>query len=513
MRLNKLYKQEQGAYSANDLNKSHYLKFNPPIQTQDMGQREIVVELTFNNEIRIVRRTLSNILRISDGSNYSSVLTLFEKGREPKILTTEELLTWLTLGSVDSKSFYTAHMLGQDNIADFLRRTSPESRKALFMKLLQQEELSDWRERLAGYRTPNNILSKKKNAIEETLKKFDNQKQSINSILKNFGYTDILQYISQFRSVYKKLIPFIKSSSLYPNINFDLIKTENGPLVKECIKISQGALQLLGDLRIEKDKFEARKNELNKIQTSIQMLTKLKDAQTMIQKSNHSKRLIGYQFDVLKKEEEDADAAIRLLEEQKHIISKNNKELLKYNSLFDLLSRYFKLNNKDTRAFFDELVQKDQEQFKEWEQFLSQFKTVLNKNKAGLVSIPWDQQLIEELREQDNTLSREISKLKEKLEKHSKEKERFININSQYSEVLIKVKDYIRENIKSINCCPVCLNDNFTSDKYEHLLSEVSEHNVPNDIVSIIDSTISNGSAEIENWIINEKKCLTSYQI
>ncbi len=101
-RLEKFYVDK--TYQANELKRSHYLKFYHP-KYGNNELREIYVELLFDNGLRIVRRSNNKVLRTTDkDASYSS--KVFMGINELVETTTEEVLHKFISKTKDKEAFF-----------------------------------------------------------------------------------------------------------------------------------------------------------------------------------------------------------------------------------------------------------------------------------------------------------------------------------------------------------------------------------------------------------------------
>lgn len=101
-RLEKFYQEK--TYQANELKRSHYLKFYHP-KHGNIERREIFVELLFTNGLRIVRKSTNNVLRTTERD--TSYLSRVYMGTSDLVEVTNELvLHQFILETKDKEAFF-----------------------------------------------------------------------------------------------------------------------------------------------------------------------------------------------------------------------------------------------------------------------------------------------------------------------------------------------------------------------------------------------------------------------
>jgi DNA repair protein SbcC/Rad50 len=497
-RLEKMYKSDGGAYSANDLNRSHYLKFYPVNSNlRAAAEREVFVEITFTNGFMVTRRSHSKVLRVSDSSDYSSTVMFCEEGGIPQQVTNEELINKLTEGSKNSESFIKAFLLSQDGIADFLRKTSPEERKTLFMRFLQQEQLTQHIGQLRMYTNGNNQLSRRKTELEQQRSSILMQIEQINTYLKNIGYDDLESYATQFENAYKQLKPFIKSHNIYHALSLDLLMYPETLSFKGFINILQAATGVLEKSNNMKGRLEANQTELLVIRLNISKLMKLQEAEQIIRRHYYAETIKGGDIEGIQKEQE----AISIDKEKVAQLRKGNST--KYNGINEYSNLFVfspqtidSINKKVSSDFWDRSL----EDIIRWNKYKMDYSELIRTLDFPVSSPEVDDKKVPEIQTRYIELNRERFEIENKLQKLKEQRVVLSSLNEQYQEVLNHAKEYIHEHRDTVDCCPICLND-FSSTYHE--TSEI-DFRVPDLLLEIIDRTVANGDDAVKKLVEEE---------
>lgn len=496
-RLEKLYRAENGgAYSAHDLNRSHYLKFSASASNQrkrPTEEREISVELTFDNGTVIVRTSMSQVLAITESSGYESIVQLIENGQEPRAINNKELLEYLAPRSSDAKSFVRSLILAQDGITDFVRRTSPEERKSLFMRYLQQEDLSNHIAQLRLLLNGNgsSTLVRKKREYESKRSELICQQARINSFLQNIGYDNFEAYKERFQKLYTRLTPFVKRESRLSNLSLKLIAHDSEFQASDYPSILQGAAQVYELAILEKEILITQHSELELIKTKTEMLDLLLKTESLAKKDYHANILLNSDVNgILTSKAE--------LESEKLVIGQS---LDKYTLLSNKLITFEKLfesllgNVADSKNVNVGLWEEIDAEFVIVENFIKEFQEILDQKH---VQVPdKDSEKLILWKNLFETLDGERQFIQSSLKYREETKNRLSSLNTEYKETLNQVKTYINLHSDSISSCPICLNDDFSSNRYKEIGIEVSA-NISDLIISIIDKTIANGDNSLE---------------
>ncbi|WP_090738585.1 AAA family ATPase [Paenibacillus sp. Mc5Re-14] len=503
-RLEKLYKANfGGAYSANDLNRSHYFKFSPSISNQrrsSITDREVVVELLFNNGTKVIRKSNSRVLAISDRSNYTSELEFIEKDKVIRRIDNQELLEYLVPRSNDRSSFIQAHVLAQEGITDFVRKTSPEERKSLFMRYLRQEELSNHIAQLRFYLNGGNVLGKRRSSYEGKKTELISKQRQINEFLRNIGYSSFESYKSQFHLLYEKLVPFIKRKSRLSNIPLDLIIHELEFQSKDYSRLLRGAAQLYENTNAERNKFQKRHTELQVIKNHINALESLQEAEEWVRKGEHTQSLESLNIRDIQLINEDIKKQRSHIDLTKQEIVNRLSKTVESKQLFESFLSYIDNINKTISSELWSVIYED---FQRFQIFKEEFDGIIGQHKA---SIPLkDETQLKGWQKRYLELSHERQHLVKEMGQIIEHKDSLSLLNSQYQQVLNQVKAYIHDHSNSVTSCPVCLNEDFTSMRYTKEFQLDPEISISSKLITIIDKTVSNGDEKLDELINKEK--------
>ncbi|OXM13301.1 AAA family ATPase [Paenibacillus herberti] len=472
-RLERLYKANHGgAYTANDLNRSHYLKFSASVSNQrrrPTEDREVVVEISFDNGTKVIRRSNSRILSISDSSDYNSSLEFIENGKEPRSISNNELLEYFAPRSNDGSSFIRAHVLAQEGITDFVRKTSPDERKSLFMRYLQQEGLSDHIARLRLYMNGGNALSRKKSENEGQKTQLITQQQQINGFLQNIGYADFESYKTQFHVFFGRLVPFSKRSSRFENLSLNLLIHERELEATDYSRLLQSAAQVYERSVTERGKLQARHAELQTIRAHVKTLELLIQAEQWIRKGIHALLLKDEDIEGLQKTTEEIEREKLLVEQSKRTSAVQLSLVIGFVQLFESISNQIDSVNKSINMDVWKAVR---DEFDHSRLFAQEFKEIIEQKRLSMpahneeILLYWQSRYL--------SLDGERQQIAENIRSTNEKKNSLSSLNSQYKLILDQVKAYIHNHTDSITSCPVCLNEDFTSARYINVLGITS---------------------------------------
>lgn len=507
-RLERLYKAEHGgAYTAHDLNRSHYFKFSPGVSNQSKSpvkNRQVVVELTFDNGLKVIRKSNSKVLPISESSDYKSSLEIIEKDTDARSISNDDLLRYFAPKSNDRDSFIRAHVLAQEGITDFVRKTSPDERKSLFMRYLQQEVLSNHINRLRSHLNGGNLLSKRKSEYEGKKSELNRQQQQINNYLKNIGYDNFESYKTQFRLLFERLVPFVKRNSQFANISISLLAHDGTFEVGDYSNLLQSAAQVYEKALNEKVRLQDRHTELQTIKAHVKSLELLFKAEEWIRKGNHARLLKDQDIKGLQETSEDVESQKILIDRSKKTLVNKFSMLVSCEKLFVSISDQIDFVNKNIdikvwKAISDE--------FERARDFAQQFKEIIEKNE---LSIPSNEE--EKLRSWQvrySSFDVERQEIEKNIKSTNEKKMSLSSLNNEYKQILNQVKNYIHKHTDSISTCPICLNVDFSTERYKYQFGSHTENDIPTNILTIIDKTLSNGDKKLEE-LSNEEAQLNT---
>ncbi|MDQ1233393.1 exonuclease SbcC [Paenibacillus sp. SORGH_AS306] len=494
IRLEKFYKSEHGgAYSVHDLNKSHYLKFSSSKSSEQVqANREIVVEILFNNGDKITRNSFSNTLAVTDSTNYNSTLQLIKKGEQAKIVLNNEILQYLVPESNDIKNFTRAHILSQEGITDFIRKTSPEDRKSFFMRYLQQEEISNHINELGVYLRSGSIFNKKKNDYNTNIVEIGRKKGNVNKYLQDVGYNDFESYIDEFKKLYSKLIPFVKRQERFPNIPLKLINLSLESENKDYTTVFRGASKIYEIAIREKDNLEEKIRNFNIGSSNIKLINLLKDAENWLKKSTYvwelkNNGIIGLQDRQNKNQEKSNNNLLRIKDnsEKLNILSDNQ-------FIFSLLIHSI---NKEKKEVSQEIWNNMDNDFMKLDKFIDSFKEIIEQEQ--LIFPIKDIIKIETLKKRYNELDEKRLNILLRQKENTSFINEFSTLNKNYQEILNQVKSYIQQEEQSITSCPICLNTDFSYSSF----NDSESNNTALILISIINDTMAKGNNDIERLL------------
>ncbi|MCU5101267.1 AAA family ATPase [Bacillus cereus] len=494
-RLEKFY--DDKTYQANELKKSHYLKFYHPFDG-NLSKREIYVELNFSDGLRIIRKSKSNVLRTTQkDTSYQSVVYMgYSKVVEVE---NEEVLQKFISNAKSMDVFFHTHMLGQESISDFLRHNSPSQRRDLFMQLLQEEELNSLSLAIQKY-SNGNVLSKKYSQLDKQVNEHTEVQKGIEQIIKNLKFSNIEEYINSLQDHYLALKVLIQKEKEHgEELGLSSLTIEDEINLDNCVSFLQNVSFSYTKLTTYEENLIIKKQAIKRMEKQIELLNILKEAKTKIQESEHAKKLLDNDYTELKK----------LLKELKNqrdqtksaidFFNNKLKTLSSQKGVFSSLHLYINMQDSNIEEYFWKQFNSDLE---EWKKFIVENRKFFKVNrKTNEIDTNW----FNSIRKKYDDYKVNLNKKNTELMKIRSEKEKVSSLNREYQKALSEVKNLLIKN-PNIDSCPVCLNDDFSEIKYLNMKVEGwdSNSNVADKILKIIDSTYSSGNEQVEELSLKE---------
>ncbi|HDR4699676.1 AAA family ATPase [Bacillus paranthracis] len=483
-----------GTYSANELKTSQHLKHFHPTKG-NIEDRKVVVELLFNNGLKMVRTTKSIAYRFGNGNNYASELIVEKNGEKIK----DYMHEFTIEEKIDRNNFIHAHLLGQENINHFIRAYSPEQRRSIFMQMLDLHKLNSLYteaheiKRSRGFVNKKDEIERNKSSLEKNLK-------GIDTFLRNKNYETMDKFLSTVQAVYQEIV------------NIPRERVENGELAsiqfKPISKISpKVAINILEEnekkyydlLKIKRDLYDSKQN-LEKIKRVIEDLELYKVGERLYKENNISNFLMDTDLHQSKKRFESAIKSINILSSEINNQISKRKNLTGYESAF---SNLIIMSRKEIlqEEFWNEIT-KVKKRLQELGLILM-FNNTSNEKRSfqnliGLLGKDYWKQKQLEYNKLINVLDiqrQRILSINENIKTTSK-------LNKQYQELLLNAKNYILENDTNIKECPICLSNNFDQSEIVNNIEGFSHQvTIVEKLKTIIDYTSSSGEEIINNLI------------
>lgn len=495
-------------YDYSTLANSQYFKFySKHDNVTRKNDREIVVELIFDNDLKIIRKSKSKYLKEKEKTKYHSELLIIKDGNsstgQDKIVD-----TFLINKNQNMDGFFlNSHFLGQENMNDFIRADKPEKRKEKLMQLLNLQDIQlliDKSGKIKDSRAINNNIDTN-NAKLNDINSF---KVKIDNLLKTNNWGTLDDYISTLNIKYDELKALIKIDEYDDESILKNIKKYEKFTLNNCIN-------------------NVKSLKLNKTSVDNELITlQGKKSSTLEKRENISKLLkLQYILDINKRienlkylqEENYAD----LINANKTAIDSNNMHKESENAnkkKLEILLQYKFKGRSCFDTFFERLkpaIDFDKNEINEtfWQKYFQELdllKQILNNNKENIVEnidlfnnviskidIEKNNKSIKDLYEKYTTNINNLnSKIKEKRSLLSS----LTKLNDNYNKVLNEVKRYIIENKEAINACPICMNDDFSDGKYKSLLiTTINDKSKPDAIIHIIDHTITSENSDLKS--------------
>ncbi|OUA85945.1 AAA family ATPase [Bacillus thuringiensis] len=506
-RLEKFYQER--TYQANELKKSHYLKFYHPVYG-NKENREIYVELIFNTGLRIIRESKSNVLRTTKQDKLYSSKVSIGFNDDLKVSDNQNLLHIFISNIKDKTTFFHTHLLGQESISDFLRSNSPTERRRIFMQLLQEEELNKTFQDLEKYTVGNNALVGKKSKLEKDLAKHVSDQGSINTFLENLGFKNVFDYVSHIEKEYLKIDALVKQSILEQDLDLSSIMISDKINLSNCIPLLQGVNIIQSKATVlQKDLITIRDN-LSRIKNNFKTLRLLEEAKKHATTAEHAKKLKQHKITDLTTLLEQHSKNYDVLKEKSQNYELKRNDLLTYRNTFLSLSENIRTSELKVTDEFWIMLRRE---VTNWRTFINSYKKHLEEQKINLkideIDPNWFLEIKKkeaELQVKHSTYNKELAQLREVIATVTK-------LNNQHQKALTSIKQLIMSDPNAIDKCPVCLNDEFNGDKYSPNIKGWKDVNsVAEKLLAIIDNTFSSGNTQLEQLSTTETQLLKDIQ-
>jgi len=493
-RLEKLY--DNKTYQAHELRKSHYLKFYHPTQGSS-SNREIYVELTFSNGFRVVRKTLSNVLRTTEKDNsYQSTLLMGYK--DLKTATNKEVLHEFIYNSRDSEAFFRTHMLGQENINDFLRHNSPSQRREIFMQLLQESKLNDLLTKIKGHNIHTSKLNRNLREYNQKKEQYEKYQELISRFIKNLNFSNIGLYLESIQQYFLHIKLLMKKNPISDVLNFESLNSIEEINLKTINPLFEKLIFKEKKINNINEGFITKKEDLIRNQKEIIKLFLLENTKKNLINSHHANRLLEANLKDLQKKLDEHTTNISALKTKEATADAQLNTLFSYKNLFISLSQEINL----TELFIDDQTWDNIKNEKvKYTTFFSHYHSLIQKlNHSSEINV--DVEGYDSSRDFYEELLKKRKALIDKLKSIQKLKSEISTLNEQYQLALTSMKQFVSSNPEKISECPVCLNDDFSNPKYSSkgFKSWDDSLSTSNKILAIIDSTFASGDKKVDTF-------------
>lgn len=475
---------EEEVYDVRELRKSHYLKFYQP-ENQDQGNRQIFVELSFSNGLRVQRTSLSNHPRTStDKDTYESNLQIYMGDELVTVNTEEQLLSYFSKDKL-STDFLNTHILGQESMNSFIRSNNPSERRSRFLQLLNLTQLEDLYQKTNKIK--NRSFSTKKKEVKEQINILEKKLGGINTFLSILNFGDMQQYIDALNAENLKLQLIINESTGDKRSDLSLFQVIK---IDTCVSFLEQVEQTKNKLISEKTIFEKKLEDALLLKESIGKIIILNRGLSLMQRVEQAEILKQTDYAHVTLQESLINNNIERILELEVGLKGQISLLEDYVDMFEGLHN-LKLDSESIEVSFWELLSKQSEKYV---RFVNSYKTEeLELNSDLINSHLLDMAKLKSVYE---VHASHLTTVKHNLTNKQIELSSISKINSLYMEVLDNVKNYLLANPDTQEC-PVCLNSNFIGDSYSHILEQEISASVTEKLLTIIKHTVSAGNERV----------------
>jgi hypothetical protein len=483
--IQRLRQIEKEVYDVRELRKSHYLKFYKP-EHQQQTNRQIVVELSFSNGLKIQRTSFSNHPRTStDKDTYDSKLKIYMNDEVVSNNSEEQLLSYFAKDA-SSTEFLNTHILGQENMNSFIRSNNPGERRSRFLQLLNLNQLDDIFQQTNKIK--NKSFATKKKEINDQINSLTKKLDGINNFLSVLNFGDMQQYIDAVNAENLKLQLVLKDSSDDTQLNLSIfrdIKTDT--CVQFLIKVEQTKNQLV----TEKVSLEKKLEEALLLKSIIEKIIILSRGLNLIQKTEQAEVLKQTDYVHLMTEKNSIFTHLEkslIIEAQ---LKQKNTLLNEFENLFEVLGSLKPDGESIDVSFWEQLT----EQGIKYANFVNSYKIdgfdinseLINNQLSELIKLKgiYDKYALD------------LTTIRKNLRRKQDELSSLSKINSSYVKVLDNVREYLAAN-PDVKHCPVCLNANFSDGYYSKVLEkEGLSASVVDKLLAIINHTVAAGNGKV----------------
>ncbi|MDK8641690.1 AAA family ATPase [Niallia taxi] len=494
-------------YHASELKKSHHLKFFHPI-LGNITEREIYVKLKFSNGLQIVRKSSSIAHKFGNEDNYNSELEIMKNGR---VLKNEELFNEFGMNFENLYQFLNTHFLGQENLSSFLRSNSPESRKSIFMKLLSLNKLDSTYREIADLKSSGKF-KRKKDQLISVLSTNTSLLTKINKYIEDHNFKNVNEYLVNINN---ELTDF---KLLFSNENVENLISEefkkyifslNEIKLDECFNFIKEIKKEKKSIGKFSDKQYQNQLDLKSQLEIIKILEHLEKGMKLLKKEENYLFIKDHDY------EKTSDSLKKVYIEKLRNKSSVDKFVDEQNKLSKILAQKIRLDEH-----INEITNEITKEF--WDGVLEFRKTVLNLERefspilkelgvSNSVIKNFSIELWDEYKEEYLILKQKLKSIVEKTFEKEQNIKKLSNLNTQYTEALNTVKNYIFSN--QVEQCPVCLNSDFTDLKYQEINPNFIHESINQKLLLIMDFTIGKGNTLIETEIDENERLLLEKKI
>lgn len=483
--IQRLRQIEKEVYDVRELRKSHYLKFYKPEHHQQTN-RQIIVELSLSNGLRVERTSFSNHPRTStDKDTYVSNLKIYMNGELVGTNSEARLISYFAKDT-SFADFLSTHILGQENMNSFIRSNNPGERRSRFLQLLNLNQLDDIFQQTNKIK--NKSFAAKKKEINDQINSLKNKLDGINSFLAVLNFGNMQQYIDAVNVESLKLQLVLKDSSDETQINlsnFQVIKADT--CVQFLIKVEQTKNQIIS----EKVSLEKKLEDALLLKGTIEKIIALSRGLSLIQKTEQAEVL--KQTDYAQLMNEKGSIASHIEKNLKIEVELKQKITLleEFETLFEGVGGLKPDSENIEASFWEQLT----EQGVKYANFINSYKTEGLDINSELVNSQLS--VLTKLKGIYGEYALRLTTVRSNLSKKQDELSSLSKINSSYVKVLDNVRGYLAAN-PDVQHCPVCLNANFTDDYYSKILEQESlSAPVVDKLLAIINHTVASGNDKV----------------
>ncbi|MDO3679730.1 AAA family ATPase [Paenibacillus ehimensis] len=500
-RLNALKKD---VYDIPTLKTSHYLKFFPlQAKKKERYERLIEVELTFDNGLVVKRTSSNNCLSVSDKDKYESSLSIQFGDEQTQYLCNSVENRALAALALSQYFVFThdpawdqqvmnAHFLGQESMNEFLRARTPSERRSTLLRLLNVNDLETIFEK--SYRIKQSTkLDNKIAELDSDITEFETRKKELEELFSTLNLGSFDQYFVVLNEKVTQLHQLAEHHPVFQDLHLQDLFGQEGIKQSNCLlqmeKISMKKVQIQAKLT----QSISKRQELSRLQGDLQKLLFFERRLLIENDKRQLQFLQNTDYFAIHEQRNSLEQDILRYEMNRGAITEKLQQLSEFVIPYEHLTAFITEKPPWIASDFWKMFDDEASRLKSFSEMVL---TGMGDQKIPSMTLDVDQLKItyELLEQRWGSIQREI------LEKTGTY-ERLSEMNQEYRQVLEQVKQHIIDRSEKVGNCPVCLNDDFSSLKYEDIFQENKPSFVSDQILQIINYSLSNGDQKVNDLL------------
>jgi exonuclease SbcC len=484
----------ESIYDKRDMKTSHYLKFFHP-EGKSTKDRQIAVELLFDNGLRITRTSYSASHKVGNGDHYSSELLKWHDDGTTSVISEVEVMAAFqrSEGPLQASQFLKTHMLAQESMNHFIRTETPKDRRNIFMRLLNYQNVFTFNEDVNGL-SPHSFTTKKEE-ISSKNSELQSVIDGINHFLQMKQFNSMDDYLSKFRQANQDLVSFIEANTTMDDVPVsELLKGEEITL-NMCVSFQERYQAMYESYNSIKVDVSQKGEKLAAIKEIIGDLDKLGEGIRLIKSLSQAVYVRATDYRALADERTRLGSERETIETQMTVMVNRKAELVSFKTLPVVLSEGLR---KEQFLITDQFWADLSSVQTYWSLLLTTFK--LEIDQVAMTQYEPEpifdrmrafKPIYIELAKQMRQINQQILVIDAQLRTRTM-------ANTALRNVLEQVKTYLISEDSEGIACPVCLNTDFSGSQYDDINEKFTDDTpVKERLLHIMDASISSGDEAV----------------